>query len=169
MSRFKGFLKQHKEGLRNLILVLVMILSTFVILRSLGIVHFKAPDFAQIQRAVEASADPQTMVSGDEAALRKNYGINARDLEAFIYYAPRSAMDASEILILQAKNESSLGSWRSVIDARRSTRADMYRNYRPEEALLLEDSQLKVQGNFLIFISARNVSEVQAAVEQSFR
>ena len=161
--------KKHQPVLINTGLVFVMIIGTFVLLRLLGIIHFSAPDFEKIKASVETSADSATMVAADEAALRKNYGIDSRDLEGFIYYAPKSAMDASEILILQAKSESSLNGWRSTIESRRTTRADMYRNYRPEEALLLEKSELKVQGNYLIFISAHNVSEVKAAVEQSFR
>lgn len=163
------YFKKHQQGFINAGLVLGMILGTFILLRLLGIIHFSAPDFEKIKTAVETSADPETMVAADEATLRKNYGIDSREVEGFIYFAPKSAMDASEILVLQAKNESSLNGWRSTIESRRSTRADMYRNYRPEEALLLEKSELKVQGNYLIFISAHNVSEVQAAVEQSFR
>lgn len=169
MTQVNDRLLTHKDGIRNLSLVIVMILGTFLLLRMMGIIHFSAPDFEKIKSTVLTSADSTTMVAADEAALRKNYGINARDVENFIYFAPKSAMDASEILILQAKNEATLNAWRTGIDSRRTTRAAMYRNYRPEEAMLLENSELKIQGNFLIFISAHNVSEVKAAVEQSFR
>lgn len=169
MNLFNAWIKKHREALRNGAVVFVMVLGTFVLLTMLGIVHFGAPDFQQIAKTVEASADPATMVVGDETALRKNYGIAARDVAEFVYYAPKSAMDASEILILRAREEAMLQAWRAVIDARRRTRTDMYANYRPEEALLLENAELKVQGSYLIFISATNVQEVKAAIDQSFR
>lgn len=169
MIEGKTISKKNQEALRNIGLVIGMFVGALVLLRLMGIIHFSAPDFDKITVAVETAADSETMVLADEATLRKNYGINPRDVDGFIYYAPKSAMDASEILILQAKSEGSLNSWRSIIESRRKTRADMYRNYRPEEALLLEKSELKIQGNYLIFISAHNVNEVKAAVEQSFR
>ncbi|UUM12972.1 DUF4358 domain-containing protein [Clostridiaceae bacterium HFYG-1003] len=167
--KIQSFLHRHREGVRNASVITGLVLSMFFALSLAGIIHFGSPDFAQIRAAVEQKADLTVMMTGDEQTLRKNYGISDRDLEQFVYFAPKSAMDASEILVLEAKEESSLAGFRQVIENRRTARSDMYRNYRPEEARLLEDSVLKVQGRFLIFISSRNVQEVKAALDLSFR
>lgn len=162
-------IKSNREVLRNAGLVLVMLLLTFGFLLARGIVHVKAPDFARVKAAVTAQADAGTMTPADEAALRKNYGFNARDLEDFVYFAPKSAMDASELLVLKVRDEGALESYRKTVEARRTTRIDTFKNYRPEEAQILERSTLKVQGKYLIFLSARDLSPVQAAVDSSFR
>lgn len=169
MKQTRVQLKPPNEILRNAIIITVMVLSTFGLLMTLGIIHPGSPDFAKIRQTVESAADLAVMVAGDDTALRKNYGIPARDVAEFVYFAPKSAMDASEILILKATDEALLPVWRAAIDARRQTRADMYRNYRPDEALLLENSELKVQGSYLIFICAAKVNEIKAAVNASFR
>ena len=169
MKQSTVHLKPPNEILRNAIIIAAMVLLTFGLLLALGIIHLSAPGFGRIRQTVEPAADPAVMVAGDDSALRKKYGIPAREVAEFVYYAPKSAMDASEILILKATDEALLPAWRAAIDARRQTRADMYRNYRPEEALLLENSELRVQGSYLIFISAAKVNEIKAAVNASFR
>lgn len=169
MTNQQSFIMRHKEPIRNILLVFGLVLATFALLTLRGLVHFKAPDFTKVKAAVTASFDGATMTPGDEVSLRKNFGFNARDLEDFIYYEPRSAMDASEILILKVKDGSALESYRRVIDAKRQTRIDTFKNYRPLQAEILEKSELKTSGNYLIFISSENLATIKAAVELSFR
>lgn len=168
MRADKPFFKIDQDLTCRVLLVAGMVLSAFLFLSLRGIVHFKTPDFDKIKTAVAQSAE-ESMTAADEADLRKNYGILARDLEDFVYFAPNSAMDASEILVLKVKQESSLEEYRTIVKARRETRAQMYRNYRPEEADILDRSVLKSSGSYLIFISSAHVAPIQAAVEQSFR
>lgn len=169
MTNQPSFITRHKEPIRNTMLVLVMILGTFGLLTIRGLVHFQAPDFTKVKAAVKASFEEAVMSPADEVSLRKNFGFNARDLEDFIYYEPRSAMDASEILILKVKDESALESYRKVVEAKRTTRIDTFKNYRPLQAQILEKSELKTSGKYLIFISSENLAAIKEAVELSFR
>ncbi len=169
MTNSISFFKRHKEPIRNIVLVIVMVTAAFILLTVQGLVHFSAPDFKRVTAAVDQNFDGAAMVKADEAELRKNFGFNARDLENFVYYAPRSAMDASEILILEVKNEAQLESCLRAAQARRATRIDTFKNYRPQQAEILGKSELKVQGKYLIFISSEKVSEIKKAVELSFR
>ena len=169
MTNQLSFIRKHQAVLRNSILILVMVLITFALLTLQGLVHFKAPDFSKVKAAVTAHFDEATMSPADEVSLRKNFGFNARDLDDFIYYAPKSAMDASEILILKVKNEGALATYRAVLESKRTTKIDTFKNYRPQQAEILEKSELKTQGNYLIFISSEKLAEIKDAVELSFR
>lgn len=169
MSRNENFLIRHKEPLRNLGLVLGMVFMTFLVLTFLGVIHFSAPAFEGIRQAVTESHDPMVMTEADEVTLRKQYGFNARDLEDFVYYAPKSSMDASEILVIQARSQAEARAMEARVEMRRSTNEATFRNYRPEQAGILERSHLKTQGDFLIFISAENVGEIRDTVDRAFR
>lgn len=169
MTNQLSFFKKHQAVLRNSSLVIIMVLITFGLLTVQGLVHFRAPDFAKVKAAVTAHFDEATMSPADEVSLRKNFGFNARELDDFIYYAPKSAMDASEILILKVKNEATLAAYRKVVESKRTTKIDTFKNYRPLQAEILEKSELKTQGNYLIFISSEKLVEIKEAVELSFR
>lgn len=169
MNVVRRFIKKHIEPIRNWSLVLLMCCLTFVFLSLQGIVQFKPPDFEQLRAAAQRSHDPQVMVLATETALRKNFGINARSLANFVYYAPKSAMDASEILILQVREEAQLEDCARLVEERRRTNAATFRNYRPLQADILERSYLKTQGSFLIFISAENASAIKDTVDAAFR
>lgn len=169
MSHNVNVLIKHKEPLRNLGLVLSMVLMTFLVLTFLGVIHLEAPDFEGIRQAVTEHHDPAVMIEADETALRKQFGFNARDLGNFIYFQPKSSMDASEILVIQAKSQSEAQAMESIVDLRRTTNEATFRNYRPDQANILERSHLRTQGEYLIFISAENVTEIKAALDQAFR
>ncbi len=169
MNRNERALVRHKGPLRNLALVLAMFLVTFALLIFLGVVHLSQPDFEGIRQAVAENHDPEVMTEADELTLRKHYGLNARDLEHFVYYAPKSSMDASEILVIQARTPEEASALEGRVTARRSTNQATFRNYRPEQAEILERSHLKIQGDYLIFISAENVAEIREAVDRAFR
>lgn len=169
MTNQLSFIKKHEDAIRNSLVVILMIGATFALLTLQGLVHFNAPDFDKVKAAVSETFDAATMSASDEVSLRKNFGFNARDLEDFIYYAPKSAMDASEILIIKAKNEESLDGYRKVVEAKRSTKINTFKNYRPQQAEILEKSELKTQGNYLIFISSEQLAKIKDAVELSFR
>ncbi len=166
----KDRLPEHnKETFRNAGVVIAMVVTTFLILSVMGVIHFRTPDFEGIRESVTESQDPAVMTEADELALRKNYGLNVRDIQNFVYYAPKSSMDASEILVVETNSQAEAEALEARVEARRTTNEATFRNYRPEQAEILERSYLKTQGNFLIFISAENVNEIRDTVERAFR
>ncbi len=150
----------------NIIMSLIMVVSAFCFLIFSGVIHFKQPGMDDFKNAAVKYYDEATMVPGDQVKLRKAYGINARDTEDFIYYAPKSTMDASEIIIIRFPDEKGAENAAATIKSRTLKLRDQFRNYKPEQADLIDNSYLKVQGKYLIYISSEKSREARADIEQ---
>ena len=163
---------KKKQGINiknfNLIISLSMVLITFVGLFAGGIIKFKTPSMDSIKTVLSAQMKDYKMNEGTVKDLKKNYGIDADSLSEFIYFPPKSSMDASEVMVLKVKNTSGIDRIQELINARMAKQIDSFKNYRPEEAEILENSILRVSGDFIIFISSKNVQSIDRTIQQAF-
>ena len=158
----------QNEKFRNFLLAGSLLLLTAIILLGTGVVKLKSPDMAAIKTTLAGAVQPLSMTAGDEKSLKKNYGIEGRDLADFVYYAPKSSMDASEVMILKLNQASEADRYLSLIEARKSKQIESFKNYRPEEAIILENSILRVTGEYIIFISSPEADDINGTLKQAF-
>lgn len=163
-----NFLKKQEKALKAWAIVLIEVVLCFLLLFSLGILKTKAPDFKAISSAAQKIADPKTTVRGDEMTLRKNYGLAKTDYKTMFYQAPVSAMEASEILIIEFADETAALAAKDRIEATRESKANMFKNYKPGETAILNDALLKVNGNVLIYVVSKDPKS-QDAILASLR
>lgn len=154
---------------RNLILVASMVILTIAILLIGGIFHVRTPNMQDFKTLAQASMDSSTMVLGDAMKLRKAYGINVRDAEDFIYYAPKSTMEASEIIIIKFKSEEEALNTAKLIKAKSLKLEGQFRNYKPDQADILAKSYLKTKGSYLVYVSAKNSEIIKEQIEGIFK
>ena len=155
-----------KSYKREYFILVAVVLITFIGLYN--VLKIKEPDMEKLKTKILDSADLNNMVEGDAQRLRKLYYINKNQVEDFILYAPKTNMDASEILILKAKSKEDLTELKEKVETRLEKSASSFESYRPEQYELLKRKVLKVRGNYLILIVSKSASEIEELIEEEF-
>lgn len=148
-----------------------LILAAIVIITFIGlynVLKIKEPDMANLKTKLLESADLTNTVEGDAQRLRKLYYINKNNLEEFIFFAPKTNMDASEILILKAKSKEDLTELKEKVEARLEKSANSFESYKPDQYELIENKILKVRGNYLILVVSEKVLEIEKIIDGEF-
>lgn len=148
-----------------------LILAAIVIITFIGlynVLKIKEPDMANLKTKLLESADLTNIVEGDAQRLRKLYYINKNNLEEFIFFAPKTNMDASEILILKAKSKEDLTELKEKVEARLEKSANSFESYKPDQYELIENKILKVRGNYLILVVSEKVLEIEKIIDGEF-
>ncbi|MDU4890254.1 MAG: DUF4358 domain-containing protein [Clostridium sp.] len=156
-------MKSYKRGY---FILAAVVLITFIGLYN--VLKVKEPDMEKLKAKIVDSADLTNMVEGDAQRLRKLYYINKNHVEEFIFFAPKTNMDASEILILKAKSKEELNQLKDKVETRLEKSASSFESYRPDQYELIQDKVLKVRGNYLILIVSEGVSEIEELIDEEF-
>lgn len=113
----------------------------------------------EVEQAVLASVDKDSMEKGQARDVRRAFGINPEDYLGVVYYKPLSTMDVKEILIVKLKSNEQAETVAEAANARIDSQLQSFQGYGAEQCALLEDAVVKVQGNFVFYAVADNVSE----------
>lgn len=122
----------------------------------------------EINASILKTADLTNMVQGDVKKLRKLYYINKNEVEKFILYAPKTNMDANEVLVLKGKDEESVKILKDKIEARVDKQSDSFASYRPELKEIIDDYELKEKGQYLYLIISEENKKINKAIEKNF-
>lgn len=167
-ASLKKSLYNHRVLLRNLAIVLIALILGILYFASQGHIVWQAPKMTEIKQAAAKAYDKKTTQPAMAQDLRKQYGFDVDQVEDFIYYAPTSAMEASELLVVQFEEASQAQAAKALVEAARDKKADVFRNYKPEETAILENALLKVRGSYLIYLVSKQPEAVKT-LEQGFR
>lgn len=155
-----------KSYKREYFILAAVVLITFIGLYN--VLKIKEPDMGVLKTKILNTADLTNMVEGDVQRLRKLYYINKKDIEDFIFFAPKTNMDASEILIIKAKSQEDLIEIKEKVEGRLEKSANSFESYRPDQYELIKNKVLKVKGNYLILIVSQEASEIDKIIEKEF-
>ena len=156
-------MKSYKRG--------YFILASIVLITFIGlynVLKIKEPDMATLKAKILDSADLTNMVEGDTKKLRKLYYINKNQIEDFIFFAPKTNMDASEILILKAKTSEDLIELKERVGARLEKSANSFESYRPDQYELIQNKALKIRGNYLILVVSEEAAKIEKIIDKEF-
>ena len=143
------------------------ILITFVALYQ--VLKVKDVDMDSLRQSLSQIIDSEHMDIGDSSKLRKLYYISKNEVEDFILYAPKSNMEANEVLILKAKNEEDIEQLKVKVEERVKKQSDSFKNYRPEEYDIISNRVLDIKGKYLILIISSESEKIEAAINKEFK
>lgn len=112
-----------------------------------------------VEKAVLASVDAASMEKGQVRDVRRAFGINPEDYSGVIYYKPLSTMDVKEMLIVKLKSNEQAEAVEEAVNSRIDAQLQSFQGYGAAQCALLEAAVVKVQGNFVFYAVADNVSE----------
>lgn len=143
------------------------ILITFIALYQ--VLKVKDVDMDSLRQSISQIIDSEHMDIGDSSKLRKLYYISKNEVEDFILYAPKSNMEANEVLILKAKNEEDIEQLKVKVEERIKKQSDSFKNYRPEEYDIISNRVLDIKGKYLILIISSESEKIEAAINKEFK
>lgn len=155
--------KYFKFYVIEISVVILIFLSMYFVLRA------RTLDIDGVVKSLSNLKSDQILQSGDESTLRKLYYINKNQVEKFVSFIPKSNMDAKEILVLKVKDVKDMPQIKSGIESRLAKQGDSFKNYRPEQYVLIENSILSIEGNNLIFIIAKDASEIKKSIDKNLK
>ena len=114
----------------------------------------------EINEKIKSTVDLSGLKEGDSEKLNKLYGISQDEVEDFVLYTAASNIKADEILILKVKDEKNIDSIKGKITARVKSQDEVFKDYLPEEAYLVENNVLKVKGNVILFVISKDAEKI---------
>ena len=148
-------------------LLAVLVVVVFVGLYK--VLEVKDINISEIRNAIINSTDVSVMDEDDGTKLRKLYGVNKYDLDQFIYYGPKSNMEANEILIIKPKNDSDTEKIEKAITNRINTQSDSFRNYNKEQYEILSNHILEKKDGYIIILISKDNEKIKQSLDYVFK
>lgn len=148
-------------------LLAVLVVVVFVGLYK--VLEIKDINICEIRNAIINSTDVSVMDEDDGTKLRKLYGVNKYDLDQFIYYGPKSNMEANEILIIKPKNDSDTEKIEKAITNRINTQSDSFRNYNKEQYEILSNHILEKKEGYIILLISKDNEKIKQSLDYVFK
>lgn len=143
--------------------VLIIFIALYQVLK------VKDADMDSLRNNLSQIINSELMDVGDSSKLRKLYYISKNEVEDFILYAPKSNMDANEVLVLKGKSEEAIEQLKVKVEGRIKKQSDSFNSYRPEEYDIISNRVLDIKGKYLVLIISRDSATIEAAINKAFK
>lgn len=143
-----------------------VLLLAFIIFLQVGTKDSKASLKAVTDNVIK-TINTETVNESTNRMFKKFYGLNANDYEGVSLYAPKTNMDAEEILIIKLKDSSQTETVTEAINKRLETQKSSFEGYGATQFDLLKKHILDVRGNFILYIVHPDASKADQAFRDS--
>ena len=116
-----------------------------------------------VEKAVVSVSDFKDASPSENRMVKRFYGLNPKDYEGAILYAPSDNMDAKELFLIKLTDVSQSDAVQDAIKERLDTQKKSFEGYGAEQTKLLNDHVLEVKGNYILYYVGGNTSKVRQA------
>ncbi len=162
----KHSIKTSPRYRKKYALLIVIVLAVFI--GAYQFVKVKEMDFKLLQKNVSSKIDGVDLKKGDDLTLRKLYAINETEYSDFVSFAPKSNMVADEILIIKCK-PGQADQVMAKIQKRVESQTKSFKDYAPQQYNIITTSELKKKGDYVIFVSAKNIAAINDEIKASYK
>ncbi|WBW99017.1 DUF4358 domain-containing protein [Oceanirhabdus sp. W0125-5] len=99
----------------------------------------------------------------------EGYGINPEDVEEGIIRCAMINLDARELVILKAKEESKLPELQAALEKRVENQLAAFENYVPQNHEMVKNHVLKTNGNYIILAISEDVEKIDEIFENTLK
>ena len=99
----------------------------------------------------------------------EGYGINPEDVEEGIIKFAMINLDARELIVLKAKDESKLAELQASLEKRVETQLQAFENYVPKNYEMVQNHLLKTKGNYIILAIGEDVEKIDEIFENTLK
>lgn len=152
-----------KKYLFHIKIVLIVLLFLFIFV-DVGSKKTSEADIQSVVEEVARTAGTQEVPVAEERMVKRFYGLNPKDYEGVVLYAPQDNMDVHEIFLVKLKDVSQEEAVEAAIEKRLDTQLKSFEGYGIEQTALLKKHVLDVQGNYIFYM----VGEKATATHKAF-
>lgn len=147
-------------------IALTVILLVFIVLDMANDPDSSAKIKTVAKNVVEA-ADFQGMEQAESRMIKRFYGLNPKDYEGAILYAPVDNMDAHELLLVKLKDDTQKQTLRDAVEERLDTQLRSFEGYGAEQTALLQKHVFSEKGNYVLYVVGEHADAAQEAFAES--
>lgn len=147
-------------------IALVAVLLLFIVLD----LSNEPDSTARIETVAEnvvKAAGLQASEPAEARMVKRFYGLNPKDYEGAVLYAPEDNMDAHELFLVKLKDDTQKKTVEDAIEERLNTQLKSFEGYGAEQTALLEKHVLSVKGNYVLYIVGEYAEDAQKAFAKS--
>lgn len=116
---------------------------------------------------VVKAAEFQGMEQAEARMVKRFYGLNPKDYEGAVLYAPIDNMDAHEMFLVKLKDNGQKKQVEGAIRERLDTQLKSFEGYGAEQTALLKKHVFLEKGNFVLYVVGEHASDAQEAFVKS--
>lgn len=124
-------------------------------------------ELEDVRDAVLTAAGYTDTAPAENRVVKRFYGLNPKDYEGVVLYAPEDNMDAHELLLVKLADESQSEAVEAAIMERLETQKNSFEGYGAEQTKLLNNYVLQVKGNYIFYMVGENAAKAEEAFVSS--
>lgn len=151
--------KKHFTHIKKIFIVL---LAVFILFDLFGDRTSKA-DINAVADETAKAAGFDDMTRAENRMIKRFYGVNPKEYDGAVLYAPQDNMDVHELFIVKLKDVSQQEAIERAIEARLDTQIKSFEGYGAEQVALLQKHVLEVKGNYVFYMVGENAQAARKA------
>ncbi|MGM9913046.1 DUF4358 domain-containing protein [Floccifex sp.] len=140
--------------------IICVICIAFFMFTQIRIPKESGANFEVVSQTTIAKVDTSTLQQQDNLEIKRFLSLNPEEYESIVYYKDTDAMKASEFVIVKFKNSDQANQFRNSIDQRIENQQKVFDGYIEDQASLLKQSIVDIQGNYALYAVLPNAKEV---------
>lgn len=158
-DRGRGMVKKHFTHIKKIFIVL---LAVFILFDLFGDRTSKA-DINAVADETAKAAGFDDMTRAENRMMKRFYGVNPKEYDGAVLYAPQDNMDVHELFIVKLKDVSQQETIERAIEERLDTQIKSFEGYGAEQVALLQKHVLEVKGNYVFYMVGENAQAARKA------
>ncbi len=154
-----------KEMKICLIILLIIIIVAVIIFLQKNEVNIQINIEGLAEEIAKSSAFEDQLEKVDSEMTMQDYNFSTDEVAQLVSYQGSGA-SSEEIVILQVKEKSNINSVKDKINTRLAERKEAFESYLPEEVGKIDNSILRVEGNYIILCVAKDANTVNNVINE---
>lgn len=125
----------------------------------------EAKSIADIYDEIAANVTLYSPVTMDDDFISNYYGIDASTLEEYVFSMSEDATSAETIIIMKAKDASSISSLSDCLQVVVDEKKNEMENYLPEQFAIVEKSSVQTKDNYVWLVISENADDINNIIK----
>lgn len=105
----------------------------------------------------------------DISYLSDIYDFDTDKVDSYEIYGPQTNLNTNAVLLLKLKDAKDASEFKEKIDEHKKNLVEIYQNYAPDQAKLVEDSVYEEHGKTIIFVISDKSEDVKKALAELYK
>lgn len=105
----------------------------------------------------------------DISYLSDIYDFDTEKVDSYEIYGPQTNLNTNAVLLLKLNDAKDASEFKEKIDEHKKNLIEIYQNYAPDQAKLVEDSVYEEHGKTIIFVISDKSEEVKKALAELYK